>query len=439
MFVFVALVHRRARGLAEFGFAVHLGDPAIPRDRRVRRAAAAPGVARGEPPRRVESRSRCTSRPRGDGSFFPTSITGRTRAPSSSSASTAERPAVIADADNALTTGDVPVDWLPGRRLTRLTDELRDLVRRAIPDAMSPRGDPAVRQRPGPAGRARVDEPVDLPPRSPPGVRAPRAGARRAVRGAAARADPAPARRAPPRRPRPVAVDRAAAGGRVAGARRRREAPAPFGPATGRRRPRRGGARAPPGRAGRAGALPLRLLALQGGVPALGRAHRRPPADLRLRAPRGRRRGRGHAASPAVWVWDPSGCRFVEEPIARPEDALVAGARCWASDSPGRARGEDARREPHDGADVGLGRGAGIGCASNLPNLLHAFCHPLRAPDRFLALYRALVRGEEPRISAPRDPRRARAATRAIGRAPRRARSPRATPWRRRSDRPQAS
>jgi len=40
----------------------------------------------------------------------------------------------------------------------------------------------------------------------------------------------------------------------------------------------------------------------------------------------------------------------------------------------------------------------------DLPNLLHMYCHPLRAPDRFLALYRQLLRGAAPDIPGRSTP-----------------------------------
>jgi len=49
-------------------------------------------------------------------------------------------------------------------------------------------------------------------------------------------------------------------------------------------------------------------------------------------------------------------------------------------------------------ASLTMGRLAGWNAVPSalrfdLPNLLHVYCHPLRAPEQFLALYRALVTG----------------------------------------------
>jgi hypothetical protein len=107
----------------------------------------------------------------------------------------------------------------------------------------------------------------------------------------------------------------------------------------------------------------------------------------------------GHAAGGSVWAWDPNGCRFVSEPLGRPEEEFVAGARCWASDL--LAVLEVAM----PAASLTIGRLAGWNALPSqlrfdLPNLLHMYCHPLRAPDRFLALYRALVRARTPDVPA---------------------------------------
>ncbi len=100
-----------------------------------------------------------------------------------------------------------------------------------------------------------------------------------------------------------------------------------------------------------------------------------------------------HANGGTVWSWDPNGCRFVqEEAIERPENEFVAGARCWASDLLAVLQVE------MPAASLTLGRLAGWNAVPaqlrfDLPNLLHIYCHPLRAPDQFLALYRQLARG----------------------------------------------
>jgi L-ascorbate metabolism protein UlaG (beta-lactamase superfamily) len=107
----------------------------------------------------------------------------------------------------------------------------------------------------------------------------------------------------------------------------------------------------------------------------------------------------GHASGGTVWAWHPSSCAFVREPLGRPEDEFVAGARCWASDLLAVLEVE------MPAASLTLGRLAGWNAVPaqirfDLPNLLHVYCHPLRAPDRFLALYRALVRGRSPDVPA---------------------------------------
>jgi L-ascorbate metabolism protein UlaG (beta-lactamase superfamily) len=105
----------------------------------------------------------------------------------------------------------------------------------------------------------------------------------------------------------------------------------------------------------------------------------------------------GHACPASVWVWDPTDCSFSNEPLERPEDELVAGARCWAADLLAVLEA----RMP--AASLTMGRLAGWNAAPDalgfdLPNQLHMFCHPLRAPDRFLELYRGLLSGAEPLI-----------------------------------------
>jgi L-ascorbate metabolism protein UlaG (beta-lactamase superfamily) len=101
----------------------------------------------------------------------------------------------------------------------------------------------------------------------------------------------------------------------------------------------------------------------------------------------------------AVWAWDASGCRFVPETSAHPEDQFVAGARCWASDLLAVLTVE------MPAASLTLGRLSAWNAAPSrlrfdLPNLLHMFCHPLRAPERFLALYRELLTGAPPLVAA---------------------------------------
>jgi L-ascorbate metabolism protein UlaG (beta-lactamase superfamily) len=100
-----------------------------------------------------------------------------------------------------------------------------------------------------------------------------------------------------------------------------------------------------------------------------------------------------------VWAWDASGCRFVPESSSRPEEEFVAGARCWASDLLAVLTVE------MPAASLTLGRLNGWNAVPSrlrfdLPNLLHMFCHPLRAPERFLALYRGLVTGASPLLAA---------------------------------------
>jgi hypothetical protein len=107
----------------------------------------------------------------------------------------------------------------------------------------------------------------------------------------------------------------------------------------------------------------------------------------------------GHAGSVGVWAWDAGGCRFVEEPCARPQDEFIAGVRCWAGDLLAVLQVE------MPAASLTLGRMTGWNAAAgrltfDIPNHLHMFCHPLRAPDRFLELYRGLVQGAEPSIAA---------------------------------------
>lgn len=106
-----------------------------------------------------------------------------------------------------------------------------------------------------------------------------------------------------------------------------------------------------------------------------------------------------HAGGHTVWAWDPNGCRFVRESSPRPEEEFVTGVRCWASDLLAVLEVE------MPAASLTMGRLAGWNAAPSrlrfdLPNLLHMFCHPLRSPDRFLGLYRALVRGEPSLVRA---------------------------------------
>lgn len=108
------------------------------------------------------------------------------------------------------------------------------------------------------------------------------------------------------------------------------------------------------------------------------------------------------ASAQTVWAWDASGCRFVPESSPRPEAEFVAGARCWASDLLAVLTVE------MPAASLTLGRLSGWNAAPSrlrfdLPNLLHMFCHPLRAPERFLALYRGLVSGAPPQLAAGAD------------------------------------
>jgi hypothetical protein len=100
----------------------------------------------------------------------------------------------------------------------------------------------------------------------------------------------------------------------------------------------------------------------------------------------------GHAQGGTVWAWDPNGCRFVPEQRGHPEDEFVAGARCWASDLLAVLEVD------MPAASLTVGRLSGWNAAPSrlrfdLPNLLHMYCHPLRTPERFLTLYRALARG----------------------------------------------
>ncbi|UJR84380.1 MBL fold metallo-hydrolase [Sandaracinus amylolyticus] len=100
-----------------------------------------------------------------------------------------------------------------------------------------------------------------------------------------------------------------------------------------------------------------------------------------------------------VWIWDPPGCRFVREALPSPERSVVAGARCWASDLLAVLEVE------MPAASLTMGRLAAWNAAPSalrfdLANVLHVYCHPLRAPDRFLALYRQLVRGAAPQVRA---------------------------------------
>ncbi len=100
----------------------------------------------------------------------------------------------------------------------------------------------------------------------------------------------------------------------------------------------------------------------------------------------------GHAGGGTVWAWDANACAFVQEASAHPENEFVAGARCWASDLLAVLQVE------MPAASLTMGRLAGWNAVPSslrfdLPNLLHVYCHPLRAPGEFLALYRALVSG----------------------------------------------
>jgi hypothetical protein len=110
----------------------------------------------------------------------------------------------------------------------------------------------------------------------------------------------------------------------------------------------------------------------------------------------------GHAAGGTVWGWDASGCRFTREACGRPEDEFVAGARCWASDLLAVLEAE------MPAASLTVGRMSGWNALPerlrfDLPNLLHVYCHPLRRPERFLALYRALVSGRAPEVRGRGD------------------------------------
>ncbi len=105
----------------------------------------------------------------------------------------------------------------------------------------------------------------------------------------------------------------------------------------------------------------------------------------------------GQSNPAAVWAWDPSACTFLQESHDKPDDEFVVGARCWASDLLAVLRAE------MPAASLTMGRLAGWNALPSmlrfeLPNLLHMYCHPLRAPEQFLELYRALVTGESPRI-----------------------------------------
>ncbi len=165
--------------------------------------------------------------------------------------------------------------------------------------------------------------------------------------------------------------------------------PAPFGPATGRRR------LDDTERAALGGALhafaeflyasPLFLETYVLDAAAL--AGRRPTMAFVLREED------GGSAAEIVWAWDPNACTFIREACERPEEVFVAGARCWASDLLAVLQVE------MPAASLTVGRLSGWNAAParlrfDLPNLLHVYCHPLRAPDRFLALYRGLVRGQ---------------------------------------------
>jgi len=102
-----------------------------------------------------------------------------------------------------------------------------------------------------------------------------------------------------------------------------------------------------------------------------------------------------HREGGTVWAWNPSACKLVREPRGQPENEFVAGARCWASDL------LDVLEVAMPAASLTVGRLSGWNAAPDqlrfdLPNLLHMYCHPLRAPDRFLALYRGLTRGGSP-------------------------------------------
>src|SRR5262249_9597861 len=81
---------------------------------------------------------------------------------------------------------------------------------------------------------------------------------------------------------------------------------------------------------------------------------------------------RAHADGGTVWVWDPNGCAFVQEPVERPEDEFVAGARCWASDLLAVLGVE------MPAASLTVGRLTGWNAAParlrfDLPNLLHMY------------------------------------------------------------------
>jgi L-ascorbate metabolism protein UlaG (beta-lactamase superfamily) len=104
-----------------------------------------------------------------------------------------------------------------------------------------------------------------------------------------------------------------------------------------------------------------------------------------------------HAHGGAVRAWDPNGCAFREEALTRPQEKLAVGIRCWASDLLAVLEVE------MPAASLTLGRMSGWNSVRgqfrfDLPNLLHTYCHPLRFPERFLQLYRALRTGRTPDV-----------------------------------------
>jgi hypothetical protein len=106
-----------------------------------------------------------------------------------------------------------------------------------------------------------------------------------------------------------------------------------------------------------------------------------------------------HADPASAWVWNPSDCSFSQAEVAEPEKEWVAGGRCWASDL------FAVLTAGMPAASLTMGRLAGWnaaveGLSFDLPNQLHMFCHPLRQPDGFLALYRGLLTGAAPIVRA---------------------------------------
>jgi hypothetical protein len=108
-----------------------------------------------------------------------------------------------------------------------------------------------------------------------------------------------------------------------------------------------------------------------------------------------------------VYEYDPAGCAFVPAEDVDPVADYVGGLECWASDLLAVLRGELAP------SAIWFGRGRSWNALPERCTVdwgeLWLYCHPLRRPDRFDRLYRALLAeaGEAPiavRASGERAP-----------------------------------